>query len=99
MKWHPSLNAAAAITYILIVALFMRFIESVRHDTPDTFVDAMGILSLLVCSAAVMGFLFFYQPIRLLIEKQPKEAVTYFLKTLGIFSIITIDILTVVSLQ
>lgn len=61
MKWHPSLNAAAAITYILIVALFMRFIESVRHDTPDTFVDAMGILSLLVCSAAVMGFLFFYQ--------------------------------------
>lgn len=44
-------------------------------------------------------FCFSIKPIRLLIEKQPKEAVAYFLKTLGIFSIITIGILTVVSLQ
>ena len=99
MKQHPILNALAAIAYIAVVVTFMQFIESVRHDTPDTPIDGLGFLSLLVFSAAVMAFLFFYQPVSLLIENKKHEALSYFLKTLGHFGMITILILTAMSLQ
>ena len=99
MKQHPILNALAAIAYIAVVVTFMQFIESVRHDTRDTPIDGLGFLSLLVFSAAVMAFLFFYQPVSLLIENKKHEALTYFIKTLGYFGMITILILTAMSLQ
>jgi hypothetical protein len=99
MKWNPFINAAAASAYIGAVALFMQFIQSLRHDTPDTLLDGMGVISLFVFSAAVMAFLFFYEPVRRLIENKKAEAVSYFLKTLGIFGVITIIVLTLVSLQ
>lgn len=99
MKWNPFISAAAASAYIGVVVLFMHFIESLRHDTPDTLLDGMGVISLLVFSAAVMAFLFFYQPILKLVEGKRSEAVSYFLKTLGIFGIITILVLVLVSLQ
>lgn len=99
MKWNPFLNAVAASAYIGLVALFMHFIESLRHDTPDTFVDGIGVMSLFVFSAAVMAFLFFYQPMVRLVGDKRAEAVSYFLKTLGIFGVITAIILLLVSLQ
>ena len=99
MKWSPFINATAASVYIGAVVLFLHFIESLRHDTPDTLIDGMGAISLFVFSAAVMAFLFFYQPLLGLIEDKKGEAVSYFLKTLGIFGLITIVVLTLVSLQ
>lgn len=99
MKWNPFLNAVAASAYIGCVALFMHFIESIRHDTPDTLVDGMGFISLFVFSAAIMAFLFFYQPTLKLLENKKAEAVSYFLKTLGIFGAITVGVLTLASLQ
>jgi hypothetical protein len=99
MKWNPFLNAAAAVLYIGAVALFMRYIESIRADTPDTFIDGIGFLSLFVTSAAVMAFLFFYRPAALLIEHKQAEAVAYFLKTLAIFGTVTVVALTLASLQ
>jgi len=36
-----------------------------------------------------MAFLFFYQPLLLLIEGKKKEAVTLFMKTVGVFAVIT----------
>jgi len=99
MRWNPFVNATTAALYIGAVALFMRFIESLRHDTPDTLLDGMGVMSLLVFSAAVMAFLFFYQPVLRLVENKKAEAVSYFLKTLGIFGAITIVVLTLASMQ
>jgi NADH:ubiquinone oxidoreductase subunit 6 (subunit J) len=99
MRWNPLLNAGAAAAYIGAVALFMHFIGSLRHDTPDTLLDGMGVISLFVFSAAVMAFLFFYQPILMLIDNKKKEAVTYFLQTLAIFGAITIGVLISVSVQ
>jgi len=46
-------------------------------------------LSLLTLSVAVMAFLFFYQPLLLFIEGKKKEAVNLFLKTVGIFAVMT----------
>ena len=99
MKWNPFLNALAASLYIGLVVTFMHFIESIRHDTPDTLFDGMGVLSLLTFSAAVMAFLFFYQPIVKLIQDKQTEALSYFLKTLGFFGLITLLVLITVSLQ
>lgn len=99
MKWNPFVNALAAALYIGAVAVFMHFIQSLRHDTPDTLLDGVGIMSLFVFSAAVMSFLFFYQPVLKLIENKKAEALSYFLKTLGIFGAITVVVLTLVSVQ
>lgn len=99
MKWNPFINATVATAYIGAIALFMHFIESLRHDTPDTLFDSIGVMSLFVFSAAVMTFLFFYQPVLKLIENKKTEAVSYFLKTLGIFGVITVIVLTLVSTQ
>jgi hypothetical protein len=99
MKWNPFLNAAAAAAYIGVLVLFMHGMESLRHDTPDTLLDGMGVISLFVFSAAVMAFLFFYQPAVRLVENKKAEAVSYFLKTLGVFGLITVITLILVSLQ
>jgi hypothetical protein len=94
MKWNPFIHAVAAITYISILVSGMRFIESRRHDTSDTLIDGIGVISLLVCSAAIMAFLFFYHPVALLIEGKKTDAAYFFLKTLGIFVVITMLVLT-----
>lgn len=99
MKWNPLINAISAALYIGVVVLFMRFIESLRHDTPDTLLDGVGMLSLFVLSFAVMAFLFFYQPVLKLLENKQAEAASYFLKTLGIFAVITVAVLTLASVQ
>ena len=99
MKWNPFMSAAASAAYIGAVALFMQFIESIRHDTPDTLLDGMGFISLFVFSAAVMALLFFYQPALKLVENKKTEAVSYFVQTLGIFGVITIVVLVLASLQ
>ena len=99
MKWNPLQSALAALTYIGIVVSFLHYIESIRHDTPDTIFDGIGALSLFTFSAAVMAFLFFYQPVALLIEGKRSDATAYLLKTLAIFGLTTIALLTLVSLQ
>jgi hypothetical protein len=99
MRAHPIWNAAGAAAYIGAVVLFIQYISSVRANTPDTLIDGMGALSLVVFSAAVMAFLFFYQPVALLIEGKRAEAAAYFGKTLGIFGAIVIALLLLVSLQ
>ena len=99
MKWNPFVNALAASAYIGAIAVFLRFIESLRHDTSDTLLDGMGFISLFVFSAAVMAFLFFYRPLLLLIEDKKSEAMTYFIKMLVTFGIVTAVLLTLVSVQ
>jgi NADH:ubiquinone oxidoreductase subunit 6 (subunit J) len=99
MKWNPFLNAGLAVAYIGAVSVFLRFIESIRHDTPDSWIDGVGIMSLFVFSAAVMAFLFFYQPVSLLVENKRTEAVSYFLQTLALFGAVTVTVLTLASLQ
>jgi hypothetical protein len=99
MKWNPFLNAILATAYIGGVVTFLQFIESVRHNTEDSVIDAMGLLSLFVFSAAVMAFLFFYQPLLILMEGKRKEAMSFFIKTLATFGAITVLILALVSVQ
>ncbi len=99
MKHSPFLNALTASVYIGLIVVFLHFIESIRHDTPDTVFDGLAFISLFTFSAAVMAFLFFYQPISLLIENKKEEAFTYFIKTIGIFGLITVVLMSMAVLQ
>ena len=90
MRWNPFLNAVGAAVYIWGMGLLIHHISSLHHDTPDNLVGSVAALSLLVLSAAVMGFFFFYRPVELLVENKRGEAVSFFLRTLGTFGVITL---------
>jgi len=67
----------------------MTFVTQPLRNKPDTFFAPIVFLSLLTLSVTVMAFLFFYQPLMLFIEGKKKEAVSLFVKTVGIFAAIT----------
>lgn len=93
MHLNPFTNALLAAGYIWTVVSFMHMI-SPPPDTPDTWLTPIVALSLLVFSVALMGFLFFYRPVVLLLEDKKEEAVRYFLKTLGTFGAITVAVIS-----
>jgi hypothetical protein len=55
-------------------------------------------LFVLTLSVAVMAFLFFYQPLLLLIDGKKKEALNLFAMTVGFFAIITLVVLVLLFL-
>jgi hypothetical protein len=93
---NPYLHAIAASAYIWGIALFFHYLSATHHDTPDTWTAPVAALSILVFSVAVMGFLFFYRPVVLLIDKKQAEAVSFFLKTLATFGAITLVVILTV---
>jgi hypothetical protein len=85
MKIHPLLNALGAGAYILAVVGIIYALQS--PNTPDSGVlGPVFLLGLLTLSAATMAFLFFYQPLRLYMDNERKEALSYFMKTVGYFA-------------
>ncbi len=52
----------------------------------DDILMPMAMLSLFVLSVAVMGFLFVSEPLLLCFENKTKEAVSFFLCTVGFFA-------------
>lgn len=86
---NPLINALGASSYIILGVTIMTFVTKPLQNKPDTFFAPVILLSLLTLSVAVMAFLFFYQPLQLLIEGKKKEAVNLFVKTVGIFAAIT----------
>ena len=90
MTKNPIINALCASAYITLGVTIMTFLTQPLKNKPDTFFTPVVFLSLLTLSVAVMAFLFFYQPLMLFIEGKKKEAVNLFIKTVGIFAVITI---------
>lgn len=85
---NPYIRAAAASAYIGVIALFFMFaprLESIE-DTP---LAPVVMLSLLTLSVSIMGFLFFYQPLCLVLDGKRTEAVRFFATTVGAFAVIT----------
>jgi hypothetical protein len=93
MSKNPIINALSASAYIILVVTVMTFVTSPLKNKPDTFFAPITMLFVLTLSVAVMAFLFFYQPLLLIIEGKKKEAVNLFIKTTGIFAVITTAIL------
>jgi predicted membrane channel-forming protein YqfA (hemolysin III family) len=93
MSKNPLINALSASAYIILGVTIMTFVTQPLKNKPDTFFAPVIMLSLLTLSVAVMAFLFFYQPLLLLIDGKKKEAVDLFLKTVSIFGAITTIVL------
>jgi hypothetical protein len=86
MTKNPIINALAGLLYIALVASFF-FYAPVYFPKEDNLVMPIAMLSLFVFSAASMGYIFLYEPLRLFLEGQKKESVDLFLKTLAVFAI------------
>ena len=94
MTKNPVLNALAAISYILIIASVMYY--GTEHIKPGNSVLApIAVLSLFTLSAAIMGYVFCYNPAMLFIEGKKKNAVDLFLKTTLVFGGITLSFLLI----
>ena len=98
MLKNPFINAFASSSYILIVVVIMNLMTQQLSNKPDTFFVPVTVLFMLTLSVAVMGFLFFYQPLLLVIEGKKKEAINLFIKTVGIFAVFTIFVLILLFL-
>lgn len=100
MTKNPFINALVASGYIALVAsgLFLtsHYVRPEDLNIPE-IVFPIFVLSLLVFSVALMAFTFFYQPVLLFLDNKKDEATSLFLKTLGIFAVITIILLIVVG--
>src|SRR3989338_8970797 len=99
MTQNPLYNALLVSGYIvLVVTIMTSFVD--KADGPERgILVPLTILSLFVLSAAVMSYIFFYQPIMLYMDGKKTEAVNLFLKTLGFFAGITIVLLVVLFLS
>src|SRR3990172_668689 len=92
MTRNPLLNAGATTVYIVIVALVMHFgTKNIPQNA--SIIGPIAGISLFTLSAAVMAYIFGYQPVLLFLDGKKKEAVDLFLKTTAIFGAITAVIL------
>ena len=89
MTKNPLINALSASAYITIIVTIMTFVTKPLQNKPDTFAAPVIFLSVLSLSVLTMAFLFLYQPVLLFIDGKKKEAVNLFIKTVGIFAVIT----------
>ena len=83
---NPYLNAFMALGYIALIISVIFRTSSIAAHTPDTLLAPVTMLSLFVLSAAIMGILFIYEPARLFLENQKREALSFLLKTVGTFA-------------
>ncbi len=93
MSKNPIINALSASAYIVLVVSLMNFISQTQGNKPDTILAPITFLSLLTLSVTVMAYLFFYQPLQLFIEGKKKAAVNLFVKTIGVFAVLTAVVL------
>ncbi len=91
MVRNPFLNALAATAYIVLIVLVINGISDIQ-SLESSLVMPVIFLSLFVLSAAVMGYIFCYQPLRLYLDGKKEFAAKLFLKTVGIFAGITMVI-------
>lgn len=89
MTKRPLLNALLAALYVSLIALFFTF-APLLPEPKGTALVPLAMLSLLTLSAAIMAFLFFYQPVALLAKGEQSAAFKLLLQTLGCFAGITV---------
>ena len=98
MTKNSLVNALAAAGYITLVALFMFYGTRFLGNKPDTIFAPIAMISLFTLSAAMMGYIFLYQPLQLYFEGEKKAGADLFLKTVAFFSCLTITAFAILFL-
>jgi len=88
MTKNPLFNSLAAIAYISAVSSLMYY-GSAYSGPVKSVIAPIALLSLFSLSAAVMGYVFCYEPFQLYMDGKKKESVDLFLKTVLIFGGLT----------
>ena len=88
MTKNPLINALSASVYIVLIVSIMNYGSKV-FDNSDPTLAPVVFISLFTLSAAVMGYLFCYQPIQLYFNQQQKQAAQLFIQTVLSFAFIT----------
>src|SRR3989344_4050062 len=86
MSKNPFINALCAAGYISLLATAVFTMPNYITDNELGMMAPILFLSLFVISAALMGYLFVYPSIHLLIESKKEEATKLFLTTLFSFA-------------
>lgn len=96
MTKNPFYNAGLGVIYISLVVLGINFGgRFATEEAAQNLLLPIGMLSLFVLSASIMGYLFLSQPIMMFLDGKRKEAINLFLQTVAVFAGITILILFV----
>ncbi len=85
MTKSPWKNALAALIYIVFVAGIM-FYGMDNDSLENTFLMPVAVLSLFTLSAAVMAYIFFYQPFQMYFDGKKQEALKLFVQTVAFFA-------------
>lgn len=85
MTRNPLLNAIAAIVYIVLVACTIYFGPKIVK-APDSVLIPIAFLSLFVLSAAVMGLIFFMQPVQFYIDGEKQKGIALLVQTVVAFA-------------
>ena len=91
-KPNPIIHGLAAGGYILLVVTVMNVVVKVVDDSGNKGFNLLAMvlfISMFTLSAAVMAYLFGYQPACLYFEGKKEEAVKFFLKTTAVFAGVT----------
>ncbi|MFA6519607.1 MAG: hypothetical protein WCT41_02170 [Candidatus Paceibacterota bacterium] len=94
MSKNPFVNALVASGYISLLVTLIFNSPKLVTDNELGMMAPVLFLSLFVFSAALMGFIFLYQPLQLLVEGKKEEATKLFLTTLASFASITFAIVS-----
>jgi len=89
MTKNPILNALAAGAYISIIGLVMDWGTKIAPKGPSLMAP-IAVISLFTLSAAVMGYIFCYEPGQLYFSGKKKEGVRLFLQTVLAFGCLTL---------
>lgn len=88
MSKNPLLNALAAAAYIVLVVSVMTLGTKIA-PRPNAFIAPLAVVSLFTLSAAVMGYIFCFEPAQLYFDGKKKQAVRLFLQTVMVFGCMT----------
>lgn len=91
MTKNPFYNALVAVIYIVLVVLVVNLVTDIRALEESLLMPIM-MISLFTLSAAVMGYIFCLQPLRLYLDGKKEEGISLFVKTIIIFAIIPFSI-------
>ncbi len=84
MTKNPLINGVTASAYILIIVSVMNAgMQMVPH--PNSFMAPVVVVSLFPLPAAVMGYVFCYEPIQLYFDGKKKQGLNLFLHTTAVF--------------
>ncbi len=100
MSKNPVLNALAAAAYIgTLVFILVVVLGHTEQNLSERFMFLMPLtmISVFTLSAAVMGYLFLYQPALLILDGKRAEGTKFFLQTVGSFAAFVVALLTILA--